>query len=54
MVPSQTCIFQRELFNKTEGFDLALYWAMDNDMWLQFYNLGEKYINVHEYLYHLE
>lgn len=51
MVPSQTCIFKKELFNKTKGFDLTLYWAMDNDMWLQFYNLGEKYINVHEYLY---
>lgn len=51
MVPPQTCIFQKELFYETKGFDLALYWAMDNDMWLQFYNLGEKYINVHEYLY---
>lgn len=51
MAPCATTIFQKSLFNESQGFDESLYWSMDYDLWIQFFKLGVKYYNIHEYIY---
>lgn len=51
MAPSATTVFHKSLFDESKGFDESLYWAMDYDLWIQFFKLGDKYYNLHEYIY---
>lgn len=50
-VDAPTSIFHRELFEKSQKFDLNLYYAMDIDLWMQFIKLGYKYKRLRSYFY---
>lgn len=50
-VHSATTIFHRELFEKSQKFDLLLYWSMDLDLWVQFHKLGYSYRNLRCFAY---
>lgn len=51
MAPCATNVFRKSLFEKSRGFDEKLHFAMDLDLWIQFFKLGYKYYNIHEYIY---
>lgn len=38
-----TTIFSRELYNKTNNFDIALKYCMDTDLWYKFKSAGYKF-----------
>ena len=51
VVHSATTIFHKELYNKSQKFDLNLYWSMDLDLWVQFFKLGYYYKTIHHFVY---
>ena len=51
IVHSPTSIFHKNLFNKSQHFDLNLYWSMDLDLWVQFFKLGYRYKTIHNFAY---
>jgi len=51
LIEAPTSIFHNLLYRKSKGFDENLYWAMDCELWLQFYQLGYRYKLLNEYLY---
>lgn len=50
-VDAPTSIFHREMYEKSQKFDINLYYAMDIDLWLQFMNMGYKYERMNFYFY---
>lgn len=50
-VDSATSIFHRELYDKSQKFDLRFHYAMDIDLWMQFINLGYKFERLDKYFY---
>ena len=51
VVHSATTIFHKELYEKSDKFDLHLYWSMDLDLWLQFFTMGNSYRTLHVFAY---
>lgn len=50
-VDAPTSIFRREMYVKSQKFDLNLYYAMDIDLWLQFMEMGYNYKRMDFYFY---
>ena len=51
VVHSATTIFHKDLYEKSEKFDLRLNWSMDLDLWLQFFTMGYSYKTIHVFAY---
>ena len=43
--------FRRELFDKVGGFDAALHFCMDWDLWIKFMKAGARFKRISEYLW---
>ncbi len=50
-VDAATSIFHRSLYEQSQKFDTRFYYAMDIDLWLQFMNLGYRYLRLKKYFY---
>lgn len=50
-VDAPTSIFHRSMYERSNKFDLNLYYAMDIDLWLQFMYMGYSYKRLNCYFY---
>lgn len=50
-VDAPTSIFHRSMYERSNKFDLNLYYAMDIDLWLQFMYMGYSYKRLNKYFY---
>lgn len=51
VVHSATTIFHKELYEKSNKFDLQLNWSMDLDLWVHFFTMGYSYRTLHVFAY---
>lgn len=50
-VDSPTSVFSKDIFERSQKFDLRFDYSMDADMWMQFVNMGIRYVRINRFVY---